>query len=652
MKLSIRIKLKSVLFFTALLAAAGTFSPVYSEMYVPPGYAPGQQTEAFGYGLSMDIKSVEEDYYFSVTPMVELEFLTVKFGLQLPIEVLAYDKDPKSGNKPGSLREGLYSENTDYMRFIRYMRRGTHLYYDPDEILNWSFYYGPMSDGYLGHRTIIDRYVSTYDPGIYRAGFMADINNRWGGIEVFSSDPVRNEVTGGRAYIRPIGIFASVWNVFVASGDITDTPRRMLAVSLSERAGDPDSYNRGVFFQERIPRQGSGGALEQSTFQPLEEEGLRRKAEVKFEEYENPQTGKIERRPVPDKIKRPEGNGTPPPIRRTGERSAGTEEPAKINKTNKNGNAEPESAEETPEEISKKEKSEKDKKRSFSEIDGGFFSRWAIGYSIVKDHDAPLALETDGSGRLVVDPLSKRPRTGKSEDLTIIGIDTEFRMSPFTWLDLTPYYDLNKIKGIENAKGTHAGINATLQLGRAVKLHLRPEYREMTTTYIPVYFDSYYSLERTVYKPQDIRKTEADPNVNPADNITKLGYLKSVGYADRKIKGYYMGAMLDVLQTVVIDVSYEDYSGPDNSRVFTGFYVPSAFGVFLNGYYTKKYFNDYKDAYKFNENSLLAAEVGYTFYGAFYVKATVYRTWEMDDTVSAYKHKDEISFGFGLSSSM
>ena len=208
-----------------------------------------------GFGVNTGFKTIEDDYYVTITPQFELPLGDFKIGLQVPLEVLVYDTEPKTAEKVPDIRTGTYDSLEDYSQLITYVRKGTHGYYEPGE-WNWSFFYGRMYDGYIGHRTIIDRYVSTYDPTVQSPGLMADINNDWGGIEYFQSNLLRKQVEAGRVYIRPAGIVASVYNGFFAAhnGGGGFSPREV-ALSIRE--------NRSSYYYEKIPEPQKGGALRQ-----------------------------------------------------------------------------------------------------------------------------------------------------------------------------------------------------------------------------------------------------------------------------------------------------------------------------------------------------------------------------------------------------
>ncbi|KAB2930731.1 MAG: hypothetical protein F9K24_15965 [Leptonema illini] len=565
--------------------------PLQAEIYKPPGQGAGQNMEGTGYGVDTGVKDVDGDYYVTITPIFELPLFGFRIGLQVPLEVLVYDREPASGEKVPSLRPGMYNENSDYMKLVKYVRKGTHLYYNPDDLFNWSFFYGEMTDGYIGHRTIIHRYVSSYDPTLFRPGLMADINNNWGGVEVFLSDVWTREVRGGRAYVRPVGIFVTGWNAFVAR----DFNSRDVARSVAENR----RARREYLFQERVPDQGQGGALREHLYRPLRED--LEDSKIEFVEVKDPVTGETKIEPV---LK----EDLPP---------------SKLDPT----------LEKPPDRT--------DTKKS-SKLDQGFWSRWAIGATRVMDSDAPLELEVDGSENLVIDPYTLLPRSIETENLTIEGVDTELRLSPFTWLDLTAYIDRNRIKGLDNAEGTHMGLIFEMQFSSLLRWFVRPEYREATSNYLPTYFDSYYAVERTTYLPSG-----ATSSTTP-----KLAYLKSLPDDGEITKGYFVNSTLEFVEYVTLEAEYQDYDGPNNSAVMVGLYIPDMGGIFANGYYKKKEFDKMKEAFIVNENALMAAEAGLRFFGGMYIKYTFRRTWVYEEAEGRYTPVDESGVGFGYSSSL
>ncbi len=571
-----------------------SFTSIDSEIYKPPGYSLGANLEGSAYHLDFGFKTIDNDYYVTISPILELPFFGFRIGLQIPLEVLVYDREPLSAKKTPSLRTGTYNTKEDYLRLFRYITYGTHLYFNPDDSFNWSLHYGLMNDGYIGHRTIINRYISSYDPTVWNPGLMADINNNWGGVEIFANHAFRKEVRGYRVYVRPVGIFNSIYNI---SYNEKHFHKSIANSSFS---------NKEYLFQTRVPEIGKGGALRQHLLKPLKEE--LKEETIEFKEVYDPKTGETRIIPV-------------------------LKEEIPLNTQEKEKPLQDLETKSTP--TKESEFSERKRKREH-----GFWNRWAIGYSVITDYNAPLSIEVDGSSNLVIDPETKLPRADKTENLTITGMDMELRLSPFRWMDFTPYIDINKIKNLSKSKGTHIGILIEMNLSKLFKWSLRPEYREITSNYIPEYFDSTYAIERTKYLQ------ESGGSMTP-----KLAYLKSLPSDGAITKGYFLNSLLEFVSFFVLEISYEDYKGPNNSKIFVGFYIPNIGGIFLNGYYTKKNFDKFSDAFKMkSENSLLAAEAGISFFGGFYLKYTIQRTWTYVSETGEYKPQDEKTIGFGFGS--
>ncbi|MCE9598817.1 MAG: hypothetical protein K8S54_12695, partial [Spirochaetia bacterium] len=370
--------------FQLIIVLAALLLPgaVFAQLYTPPGYGSGANAQGTGLGADIGYKTLNDDVYITFAPLIELPFLfDIKVGVTIPLEILVLDRAPKGEKKVPSVRVGTFNDTSDYLQLIKYVRRGTHLYYNPGDPFNWSFFYGQMTDGYIGHRTIVYRYNSNYDPTVFKPGLMADINNDWGGLEAFMSDVYRKEAVAGRAYIRPVGIVTGVHDILWAHAGFTNT---QIATSITENR-DP-RRNGGVFFQETEPNKmldpGRGGRLQQHIY-PTMRESLddSRSATspnvnkpIEFEKYTDPVTGQEQVRAVPAESNTP----LVPP----------------------------------------NELKENENKSKASKWSPSFWNRWALGYTIARDKDAPLTLEKDGSGNLVVDPDDLRPRAGTAASLT------------------------------------------------------------------------------------------------------------------------------------------------------------------------------------------------------------------------------------------
>ncbi|MBX7058110.1 MAG: hypothetical protein K1X75_08575 [Leptospirales bacterium] len=605
------------------LALIGPAESLWAEtsslqnLWTPAGYGSGANLEGTGFGFSTGFKELNNDYYLEVSPFLEIPLGGFAIGLQIPLEVLVVDRDPKEEGKTPSIRAGTFDDAYDYIKLIQYVRYGTHLYFDPDDSFNWSFFYGKMTDGWLGHRTVISQYVNNYDATVFRAGLMADINNTWGGLEYFSSDVWRQEVVGYRGYIRPVGIFISARNLLFA-----DSGRRARAIALQSMPElNPElARTGGYFLQQHIPEQGRGGRLQQHLHGRVREDLRSRGVDPDHPDGSGSQAGGASG---------PGGNGGAGPANGSPGTQPRYEEVI-----------DPITGERSVREVAPAAADEAAGSESDSNAwDASFWSRIAIGAFRISDIDAPLTLESDGSGNLVVDPDTLRPRGLSVETLTFEGYDAEFRLSPLRWMDLTPYADSIRIKDLDGSEGIHAGVNFELKLPLDINLSIKPEYREHSANYIPTYFDQFHVIERTVY----------DPTASGV-SITKLKYLQSLDADGERVKGYFIDLRFDWLHTLVVQGNYQDYDGPDNSQIFIGIYLPGLWLFYFNGYYTKKDYDALADSFEFDDRSLAAAQLGLNLFAGFAVQVNFQRTWEWDETQSAYIAQDETTYGFGYSS--
>lgn len=264
-----------------------------------------------------------------------------------------------------------------------------------------------------------------------------------------------------------------------------------------------------------------------------------------------------------------------------------------------------------------------------------FTNRFAIGYTTAFDNKAPLELKFDTTGELRVNE-SNNPLVKSTEKLTITGFDLEYKLLASKYIELTPYYDVNKIKQIENAKGTHYG--AILRLGgKDIYVQVKPEYRNMSATYIPMYFDSFYELERY------------QSNLQSHIPQTKLEAAKLADPDGSKVKGHFTTVLFNFYKFAV-ESNYENYTGPDNSRIFLGVYIPLGSLVLLNGYYIKKGFDKSKEAFKLDDRSQGALELAINL-GLFKVRLQNVRKWVYDTASGQYEAQDEqkVLFSGGLS---
>nr|WP_167881590.1 hypothetical protein [Leptospira wolffii] len=520
-------------------------SELEAQLWMPPGRQYMQPPDPFTFDAG--INKFNNDYYFYIAPTLNLNF-GGDFGMSLtaPLNFLIYDQDPKDPTvKLGSLRKIDYDQKSDYLRIINNIWYGTYGMYKPGET-TFSFFAGKIFDGYVGHGTIVNRYVNNQRIDIYNVGLMADFNSDFGGVQVFTNSVYTHEIGSARAYIRP---FAMAFKLF----DIVTGRSQLFSMMQVGQGNVADEAGRRKVYEEA---------------------GVDQEDREKYRALvEDEKTKQQKEEMVP---------------------------------------------------IDKKPETAQQRLREFFNQDN-FTNRFAIGYTTAFDTKAPTQLDFDTTGRLRLDS-NNNPLVDQTEKLTIQGMDAEYKLLSSKYVELTPYYDVNTIKTLNNAKGTHYG--AMLRLGgKEIYLKLKPEYRNMDANYIPMYFDSFYEIERF------------QANVNSKIPMTKLEAAKLADPDAPKLKGTFTSLILNFYR-MSLEANYENYSGPNNSRIFLGLYIPLGTTLMLSGYFTKKNFDDNKDMFKQDNNSVGAVELALNL-GFITIRVQDIRRWVYDSTTNAFVAQDE-----------
>lgn len=533
-------------------------SPVYSQVWVPPGAHLKPSTSTFT--LDAGVNQFNGDYYLYLAPGFNYQMENfLGLSMQFPVNLLVKDVEPFMQNsKMWQIRKFDYDNKKDFQRLLNYFWIGDYGKYEPGKITA-SFYIGRMFDGRIGHGTIINRYVNNPRLETYKLGVMADVNTDYGGFQVFTNSVADRDVNAGRAYVRPYSLLATMTS-FVA-GEPTRAEVAMLTGNAIDEAGRKKVFEEDD--EEEVP-----------------------KTRV-VEETKDPKTGEVK-------------------------------------KTEK----------EVPEEPKKQKKAEWDTNTSRFDPNS-IWNRFAIGMTSAVDGRAPYQFDFDTTGKLKYDKYGD-PKLQSTKRLGVVGFDLEFLILNLDWLKITPYADFNRIRRIDNAKGEHYGVNVFIG-SRNINFMIKPEFRKMSSSYIPNYFDSFYEIERYQMDLENGFPT------------TKYDYVSQKEPWDKKVKGYYHTFQINIYK-IAFDMSYENYSGKNNSRIFAGVYVPIGSFILLSGYYTKKGFDAFGEAFKPDNRAQGAAEVGITI-GPIITRLQNLRSWFWDQANNRYEAKDEkkILFSAGRS---
>lgn len=255
-------------------------------------------------------------------------------------------------------------------------------------------------------------------------------------------------------------------------------------------------------------------------------------------------------------------------------------------------------------------------------------NRLTLGFTNASDRNAPKFLEFNSNGSPVTALNKDNPQVKEAKRITIEGFDAEYRLINLPFLEIAPYIDINRIRDFDRARGTHAGL--MLRIGnKDLNVILKPEHRTMSSNYIPMYFDSFYEIERfQTFPPIAPMRTKYDTLANLQSNSTLRGYYHTV-----YVNVYHFG----------FELALEDYTGKNNSRVYFASYLPIGSSFIVSFYYTKKGFDSRGDAFRVDNNSTLAGEVSKNF-GPLILRVQNLRRFLLDQPEKSFRPEDEIRF--------
>ncbi|MEO0814495.1 MAG: hypothetical protein AAFY60_16670, partial [Myxococcota bacterium] len=256
---------------------------------------------------------------------------------------------------------------------------------------------------------------------------------------------------------------------------------------------------------------------------------------------------------------------------------------------------------------------------------------FSVGLSWIADLNAPLELETNADGENVVEDSALS--VAETTTLGIFGIDAEAELLNTDVLSIVPYTDLNFIDGA--GRGFHAGVLTTFKFPLVINLQVpvRVEYRRFSNDYRPIYFSSFYEVERFDYAAE-------------ADGVTKAQFVRNLGDGDG-INGYFADAALDLVGLLQVGAIYEDYEGGDpNAAVFLN--VPALEVLQFKAFYTKTQIEDVEDLATLDDRSYAVAEASYAIYYPLYFVARATRRWQLNEDSGEYDSIDQWQAGVQL----
>jgi len=285
----------------------------------------------------------------------------------------------------------------------------------------------------------------------------------------------------------------------------------------------------------------------------------------------------------------------------------------------------------------------------------------SIGFSFVTDTSAPRYLQkadSDGGAiggdipiahqRVALDAELDNtvPLALETVAVSIWGIDTELKLLKTKGADIKVYIDYSNMVngGWGSALGALGRFNAGTKIINAFRIRL--EGRAFTGNYEPSYFDSFYEIDRW----QMLTGLNGYGSGGVAAIKTKYDYITIRD--DALAYGYFAEAAYSILGIFSLGAALEGQSLADSTfyNLLVHLDIPASDIVRLKGTYQKRHFEDFGQAFKFNEdNEWLSAVVRVKLLEILYLNGQVGHLWSLNRSVWERGSKEgDLDSGYGL----
>ncbi len=258
-----------------------------------------------------------------------------------------------------------------------------------------------------------------------------------------------------------------------------------------------------------------------------------------------------------------------------------------------------------------------------------FWHRLAVGFSLITDVDAPLELETDQNGDIVVNP-GVAPEVADSQFTGIMGFDVELSVVDESWIHVMPYMDFNIHAG--QGPGYHLGTMFNIWPWESLGFSARAEFRWLSNNYLPDYYGPLYKIDRYQYFGWGVPL--------PAPK------LRVAASQDRgSVLGFYGDLGVNVMNIVTASGAYQDYQGPDNGALWLRLDLRQVGPVKLGAMYYKQNFDGADEIFEL-DGALGVLEGRVMVFGPIFVQGQYSRLWKLRDT-GVYETVDDWNVGAG-----
>ncbi len=250
----------------------------------------------------------------------------------------------------------------------------------------------------------------------------------------------------------------------------------------------------------------------------------------------------------------------------------------------------------------------------------------SIGISFVTDNNAPKLMRKDTEGNILYD--SSGNLQFESEIINFIAFDLEIPLINKNSVKISPYFDYIMMHNYGN--GFHLGIHNKFNIpifGDILPIDLIFEYRNHKSKFMPVYFDSFYEIERYNYPL----------TISPS---TKLAFVPSTKASD----GFYSSFKWGIKELFWIRGSFSLYNNdPQQLKSSLCFEAATEAYFELNLLYAQRQIQQFNDILELAEKSIVLLNVSLPVKigsGSLLIGFMYKRSWRLNSETSTYSPVD------------
>ena len=302
---------------------------------------------------------------------------------------------------------------------------------------------------------------------------------------------------------------------------------------------------------------------------------------------------------------------------------------------------------------------------SISELDtgGGMLNQLEIGLTAVTDIGAPAEAVTAFGGARVVDEFNNLVFT--TDEIAVFGFDLQWRLNInnewFFGMEAEYGFIWDAREDIDDQLGNQGGhVSAGFFWEPPtipITLDFFTEYRLVGSSYIPVYFDHYYSVQRAQYALTPSARAQIDPT------LTKLGYLRYLAEQEQSLEHSYNAFVhLDFWRPQTDAegnrhlIRFMRFYGwvdqivgrPSSGSFGLALVFPNMFNhVTVTGMYVRRGFDDITDLFAFEGSYMRFLARWDRIWRGFYVESSYLLRWRLDPTNGYYESAHDFVFNVG-----